>query len=592
MKQFLLLAIAATTAISTYASAPNFLWGKLIDSEKTQDLSAKVVFTEDGNAVSLSQFGSRESTDSISYNGEEIATGAATTSNSDNLNLLVIKHKISDGSRVWSVSSKNGDFYVSSYADMTATPDGGVVVLVSGRSSDVAEYTSPVLVDNSGAEVEFADWNTSIRIYNQVLIKINKEGNIVWARNIVMDQLPVPNATATGATDATTNGVTPNAVTVDADGNIYIGGNYRAPMIVTGEKNSTYVLTARNIESYTGDVQSAAGGTYVIRLDSEGNYINHLRVSGELTRDQANLFYVDGSSLYIAGSIKGTSGDKLTIAGKSVSVENEYDGIYVAKLATDLKSVDYVQYIKAFAVSNKQSTKLRDLKVINDNLYIVGGGAGGYAQAGASEAVVKSTGTTEEGWLIALSAENGSWVGAANNATNIGAYLNIFSYDNKLYVYGYRLNKETGTFLDEYSEGEFTYTNRYTIAKAGGVPTGYAAKFNESSKNFVALARGNAAFTFGDDTSSDAPTNWGGLITAYTFAETGSAASASIEAAKAIKVNGAQGQIEISAEEDTDVVISNAAGQVLSSMTVKPGATTFACTSGLYFVNNIKVVVK
>jgi hypothetical protein len=315
-------------------------------------------------------------------------------------------------------------------------------------------------------------------------------------------------------------------------------------------------------------------------------------VSGELTRDQAGLFYVDGSSLYIAGTISGAQGNELSIAGKSVSVENTYDGIYVAKVATDLKTVDYVQYIKAFDVSSKQNTKLRDLKVINNNLYIVGGGTGGYAKAGASEAVVKSTAAKDEGWFIALNAEDGSWVGAANNATNIGAYLNIFSYDNKLYVYGYRLNKETGTFLDEYNEGEFTYTNRYTIAKAGGVPTGYAAKFNESSKNFVALARGNAAFTFGDDTSSDAPTNWGGLITAYTFAETGSAASASIEAAKAIKVNGAQGQIEISAEEDTDVVISNAAGQVLSSMTVKPGATTFACTSGLYFVNNIKVVVK
>jgi hypothetical protein len=592
MKQFLLLAIAATTAISTYASAPNFLWGKLIDSDKTQDLSAKVVLTEDGNAVSLSQFGSRESTDNITYDGVEIATGGATTSNSDNLNLLVIKHNISDGSRVWSVSSKNGDFAVSSSADMVATPDGGVVVLVNGRSSNLTEYTSPVLVDNSGAEVDFADWNTSVWIYNQVLVKINKDGNIEWARNIVMDQLPVPNATSGASVNATTNGVTPNAVTVDADGNIYIGGNYRAPMIVTGDKNSTYVLTARNIEKYNGDVQTAAGGTYVIRLDNEGNYVNHLRVSGELTRDQAGLFYVDGSSLYIAGSISGAQGNELSIAGKSVSVENTYDGIYVAKVATDLKTVDYVQYIKAFDVSSKQNTKLRDLKVINNNLYIVGGGTGGYAKAGASEAVVKSTAAKDEGWFIALNAEDGSWVGAANNATNIGAYLNIFSYDNKLYVYGYKLNKDTGAFLDEYNEGEFTYTNRYTIAKGGGVPTGYAAKFDASSKTLVALARGNAAFTFGNDTSSDAPTNWGGLITAYTFAETGSSASATIEAAKALKVNGSQGQIEISAEEDTDVIISNASGQVLSSMTVKPGATTFACTSGLYFVNDIKVIVK
>jgi hypothetical protein len=593
MRKFLLFASAISLAFSSFADAPVFQWGKLIDSPQAQDLSAKVVLTTDGSPVTLSQFGSKNSTDYIKFDDQEIATGAATTSNSENLNLLVIKHNASDGSLKWVVSSKNGDFAVSSAANMCATSDGGVLVLVNGRSTEADALAAPVLVDNSGAEVNFYDWNTSVRVYNQVLIRINEEGNIAWARNIAMDQLPVPNASATGATDHTVNGVTPSALAVDADGNIYIGGNYRAPMILTGDKNATYVLTARNIENYTGDTQSAAGGLYVIRLDKDGNYVNHLRATGALTRDQASLFCIDGSTLYIAGNVSGNVGDKLTMGEKSISMESTLDGFFVAGVTTDLKTVNSLTYIKPFANSSStHTTKLRDLQLIGDNLYVVGGGTGGYGAAGSSAAAVQSTGKPEEGWFIALNPTNGSWVGAANNDISIGAYLNIFPYNNKIYVYGYRLNKETGAFLDEYEAGKFERSNRYTVAKGGGAPTAYSAAFDATSTSIYTLVRGNAAFTYGDDSTSAAPTSWGGLLATYKFNTSSSAISVAQSDESVMTAKGVEGNIVISATDDTNVVIVNAAGQTLASQQVKAGETNFPCSAGVYLVNNVKVVVK
>jgi hypothetical protein len=382
------------------------------------------------------------------------------------------------------------------------------------------------------------------------------------------------------------------AVNVDSEGNIYIGGNYRAPMILTGENNSTYVPTPRNISTYNGDVQAAAGGLYVIRLDANGNYVNHLRASGELTRDQASLFYVDGSTIYIAGNVKGKSGDELTIGGKSIKLKNTYEGFFVASVATTLKTVNYLVPITAYGDSKStNSTKLRDLKLIDGKLYVAGGGKGGYGDASSTEAAVKSTGTTEEGWLIALNASDASWVSAINNATNIGAYLTVFSYGGNLYAYGYRLNATDGCFLDEYAGGNLAASSRtrYTIAKGGGAPTGYLAAFNASTGLFVGVGRGNSTFTLGDGSTTSKPTSWGGIVAAYSLA--GEATAIVSTDASSFAVRGAQGRIVITTSEPTTVSIVNASGQRLASLQAASGETSFACPAGIYLVNGKKVEV-
>jgi len=167
----------------------------------------------------------------LSYNGEVIAYGAVTST--EGRNLLVIKHD-NDGKKVWAVYSKNG-YFDAGTGSVIATPDGGVVVLAKPRASQQTDkYVEPQLVDATGAEIDFPEFPTLNWTYNTVLIKISSEGAVQWVRQFAMDELPIA-----GTDKATTDAVTPYGLTVDTTGNIYIAGNFRAPMVFTGEKTLT-----------------------------------------------------------------------------------------------------------------------------------------------------------------------------------------------------------------------------------------------------------------------------------------------------------------------------------------------------------------
>ncbi len=593
MKKSLLTLALGVTGIAAWCAAPTYEWSKLIDSPQTQDLTSKVVLCTDGNPVTLSQFGSRTNTDNISFDGEVIATGAYTTSNSDNANLLIIKHNATDGSRIWSVSSKEGDIIISSAGNIIGTADGGVLALLNMRSSNVTPYTSPVLVDHSGAEVEFPDWNTSVWIYNQVLVKINKDGNIEWTRTVVMDQLPGPKASSGNSVNATTNGVTPYALAQDSDGNIYIGGNYRAPMVVGGVDNGTFVLTARNVDSYNGDSQQAAGGMYLIKLDSEGYYQNHLRATGTLTRDQICNILIDGTTLYFTGNVRGNVGDELTIGGKALTIGSTFDGIMVGSVSTDLKTVNYLTYIKPYGnKSSKNAVKLRDLKLIGGSLYVVGGGTGGFGPADGAEAMVQSTGTLEEGWMLKLNPADGAWEDAANNDINIGAYLGMFEYSGNIYVLGYRLNATDGVFLDEYPlSGNLERAARHTIVKGGGAPTGYSVAFDPETTRMFAVARGNNTFTLADGSSSDKPTSWGGVVTSCYFDKSAGVNGISDDAS-AFTATGEDGVLVVNSTEDVKLNVVDTKGVTVVSRDIVAGETRIPLAAGIYIANSVKVLVK
>lgn len=591
-KTLLTLLTVAASMTAVRAMAPIQDWAKLIDSPQTSDLTSKVIVCSDGNPVTLSQFGSRTNTDNIVFDGEVIATGAYTTSNSDNANVLIIKHDSADGSRLWSVSSKNGDIIISSSGNIAATADGGVLALLNMRSSKVSPYTSPVLVDNSGAEVEFPDWNTSVWIYNQVLVKINKDGNIEWTRTIVMDQLPVQNASSGNSTVATTNGVTPYGLALDADGNIYIGGNYRAPMIVGGANNGTFVLTPRNIETYNGDSQQAAGGLYLIKLTSEGEYVAHLKASGTLTRDQICDLCVEGNTLYFDGNLRGSVGDELKIGDKSLIVESTLDGFMVGSVTTDLKTMNFLTYIKPFGnMSGKNSVKLRGIALIGGSLYVTGGGTGGFGPAGSSSASVSSTGNMEEGWIIKLNSTDGTWEGAANNETNIGAYLGAFGYSGKVYVPGYRLNAATGVFLDEYPSGSMNRTARHTLITGGGAPTGYSMAFNPATTRMYAVVRGNSTFTLCDATTTDKPANWGGLLSSLYF-DAAAGVNDVIADESEFSVRGYDGYIIVDSTSDCHLRVVDTNGVTVVERDIVSGETRVELHAGVYIVNSSKVLVK
>lgn len=595
MKKTLLLSLILGVSAVAYADAPIYQWSKLIDSPKQQDMTSDVVVLADGSPVSFSHFGSVTAEDGIEFDGMPIATGAATNGSSDNRNLLIIKHDAATGARIWNIYSKEGYVDVSSEGSVMASADGGLVVLLNARSAQVTPYTSPVIVDATGAEIEFPEWNTSEWVYNQVLVKIDGTGRVEWAKSIAQDQLPVPYATSGNSVSVTTNGVSPYALAEDAEGNIYIGGNYRSSMVLTAALNATYVFTPRNLEHYNGDSQIVAGGLYLIRLDKDGNYLGHLRASGTLTRDQINKITVSGFKLYFCGNVKGDKDDVLTIGSQSITIENSYDGILVGAASTDLKSVDFLTYIKPHLVSGKTSntTKIRGLDMYGTSLYIYGGGQGGYSPAGEDVARVASTAGMEQGWIIRLDTADGSWQGAVNNATQVGAYLGSYEYKGSLYFYGYALNAATGCFVDEYTAGNISArAARHNVVLGGGAPTGRGMAFDVNSTRVYFCARGNNAFKVGaDGVETDKPASWGGLLCGFVMDPSLVGINAVTEDFGQLSVVGGNGTITVTTDTETPFVVTDLKGINIITTRVQEGTTEFQLPAGIYIAAGQKVAV-
>lgn len=523
MKEQLLTIALFCTTLAAGASAPQLSWHKMIDSPRNAgDIMKCITVTNDGNVISLGNFGSLTDADNISFDGQVIATGAATNGTSENLNLLAIKHSAADGSRIWSISSKKGDFSSMGVLAMTGTPDGGVAMLIDMRSSNVTPFESPVIVDASGAEIDFPDWNTSCWMICQVLLKLSVDGNLQWVKPIIADQLPVPNASSGASVNVTTRSAFPYALAVDNDGNFYIGGNFRTPMIFTGAGNATYILQPRNLDSYNGDTQVSAGALYLVKLDSEGNYLTHLRASSAdgITAEYINNIDIDGENIYFSGTICGKANSSLTIGKGTATVtltkSSDQNGVMIgclkASKGTDTLTPVYLTCVNSVPVSGSPQIQNRGFFFADGSLYLTGLFKGGIAANESEESSIQSAGTPLEGFCLRFDAATGKLEAGYANKISIGGYVNGGIFNGKLYLAGYRLNGQTGAFIDVLDPSTLELKSTTTIAKAGGAPTLSAAFVDVKNNRLYSLTRGNAAFTLTDDSQTGKESGYGWAI--------------------------------------------------------------------------------
>lgn len=600
MKKFLLTLIALTGFISARATAPTYMWYKLIDSPKQQDMTKGITVTTDGNVVTIGNFGSNTATDNISFDGEVIATGAATESSSENLNLIILKQNAADGSKIWAVSSKKGDISSMGRTVITATPDGGVAALICLRSSKTTTYENPILVDASGAEVELLDWNLSEWIKYQTLIKISKDGIIQWVRPIIADQLPVPNASSGNSVNVTTDAGVPGAILTDDDGNIYIGGNYRAPLVFTGAQNSAFILTARNLETYNGDVQNLAGGFYLVKLNSEGHYLNHLRATSTgLTGDQIYDMQLSDGKIYFAGNLRGAEKATLTV-GKSNSLTLEKKTsknslMLGAVYAADFKPVFLTCYDGIPTTTSSAGTiKFMKMAVNGNNVYLMGAlNRVGLAPNGSTETFVSVPAniTLQRAFIAKVSGEDGTPVSSymPSDLTGISEFEYAFEYDGKLYAVAYLMNANTGTFVDEINPSDFTLSKR-TVLLNGASPTLNCAAFDAKNQRLFSVSRGNNTFTVDGDKTTDKPQSWGSVVTCHSFAE--ASAINGVENDATLTVTGEAGAVVVNTPEAADITVVDMLGRIVDKRTAAAGETRIPLSAGLYIVNDVKVAVK
>lgn len=588
MKKLLLSAALLCSLLSVKASNPVLNWAYAIDSKYANDQIGGIVLTSDNKYVSYSHFASQAAGDGLSYAGEVIATGA--TSSSEGRNLIIIKHD-TDGKKLWAVYSKDGYFDAAS-GSVIATPDGGVLVLTKPRGTQVSatSYAVPVLVDATGAETELSDFPTLNWTYNTVLLKISADGAIEWYREFAMDELPFA-----GTTKATTDAVTPYGLTVDASGNIYVGGNFRAPIVFTGEKNSHYILQPRNATSNT-----TSGGLFLVKLDGEGNFVGQVKAEGVVTREQiSGLAYADGK-IYFYGNVQGAADATLTVGDKSITLENDLDGLFYGAISEDL-SVSFLSYVKPFgSTDSKHTTQTKALRVIDGDIYMLGLVKGGFAPAGSASATITSETTTLDRYLIQASGTDGSWKSAAaqtakvNDKATVSGYFDLFKYNNEVYAYGYALNATLGVFIDKYADNDkFESPEQLLLVTGGGTPTtASGCAFDSNTGNVVVSARGNNTFKFAgsEETVSPIDNKYGAVIASFSLNDIASI-NQSI-AKESTTYSAVTGGVNINAARPLDVNIYNAAGAKVAARSVEAGTTHIDLPQGVYLVNDTKVVVK
>jgi hypothetical protein len=581
MKKFLLSILTASSLFCVNAAAPSLNWAYAIDSKYANDQIGAIAKTTDNNIVTYSHFASQNEGDNLTYGDEVIAYGAVTST--EGRNLLVIKHD-NDGKKVWAVYSKNG-YFDAGTGSVIATPDGGVVVLAKPRASQQAatSYAEPQLVDATGAEIDFPEFPTLNWTYNTVLIKISSEGAVQWVREFAMDELPIE-----GTDKATTDAVTPYGLTVDANGNIYIGGNFRAPMVFTGEKNSHYILQPRNVTSST-----TSGGLFLVKLNSEGDFVAQVKASGKVTREQISGLAYDNGKIYFFGNVQGDADAALTIGDKTITLENDLDGLMYGCVSEDL-TVNYLQYVKpfGFTTDGKHTTQAKAIRVIDNEIYLLGLVKGGFAPAGASEAQIASATTMLDRFLIRCSATDGTWTDAVaqNNSGKISGYFDVFKYNNNLYAFGYVMDATVGVFVDQYSGNELKLTEQQSLINGGGSPT-TAAGCVLTDNNLVVSIRGNKAFTFSgsDTTITPLDSKYGCALASFNLnTETTSAEVATSDVAT---YSADKSSVIVTTNNDLEVNIYNAAGVQVASQKVAAGTTHIALPKGIYIVNDTKLIV-
>lgn len=579
MKKFVL--IASIAAWSLGASAQELNWARTIDSSNSESPNS-IIESADGGLLTFCTFGSRTDGSPVYYNGTQVGTGCATTANTDNYNALVMKLD-SNGELLWNVYSNSGDLTVNS-SNIAATGDGGAVLALKMRYANGYPEKYPKFTDADGSEWTLENWNTGYRVQYIVVLKIDDSGNIVWVRKIEVDTKP--EELASYYTEGTPDGVDPYAIAVDSEQNIYIAGRYRKTLIFTNASNGIVTLTPHNVVGWDGNSQDTNGDLFLVKLDSEGNYVDHITSSGIVARDQIVDMLYDNGKLYFAGNINSNDGTTVvSIDGKNIT-PTPYDDIVIGCVNVSGFTTEWISTIQAFPASNgKHTTLIKNLQIIDNELYVMGHVIGGFGANGSSQATIASTGTLQEGFIIKYSTADGSWLGGAVNGKSIGGYYGAFKNGNTLYAFGYTLGS---IFLDEYDESSWERTREIELITGGGMCTAWSCL--SQGDNLYTFTRSNSGTsTFYNSDITTETQGWGNVLASWNVQGLTSAIQ-TVTTDGAARIYGEDGGVKIICDKTLDVTICNMAGQIVYNGKIDAGHNFISLPQGVYLINDKKVV--
>lgn len=421
MKKFTLLAAAVLASASMLASAQSLadtqtLWAKLVMNTANQQSYTtqgnQMVLAQDGGLYVVGQVGTTAADQEVVLTDgttpTTVASGVAYGGNGANQAMLIMKLDAS-GDVQWKVNQTNGEAS-NNELRIAATPDGGAVVLANLRHTEGHLNDRLTITDAQGVNHEIAWDIDGERNFRGFVIKLTAEGSIEWTQELVMNTV-ADEATYPEWSQSSRNigqGLKTYALEVDNEGNIYVGGIMCATMTIDG-----VTIEPHNVATWNGSSQTTMGNMYIVKLDSEGNYVKHLVSDGVATQENVQGLKVVGNKLYMATWIAGVAGSEFSVGGKAVTPATTNGSWALAELDTDL-NVNWLQFYES--TISGSAWQMPTMTIAGDHIYLMGTAKYGIDINGTNYTNTPAN-KARQSWLIQFDRTSGNATAATVLAT-------------------------------------------------------------------------------------------------------------------------------------------------------------------------------
>lgn len=420
-----------------------------------------------------------------------------------------------DGTMKWHVTAVNANVANNSLR-VAQTPDGGVVMMANATFNSNAGEGAPELMkftDTKGTVVtlELDNAPEAKSPYAGVLIKFDAEGVMEWNRVIGADGYE-----SAGKFDA--NVVSFNALAVDKDGNVYVGGVYKTALVLGNGDESRFAI---NLGVVSNGKETSNGDSFIARFDSTGKTTGILTSSSEApyaAKESLSAITVSGNTLYCAVIVDGAENLKYNLFDVETEVSSEFAAnIVYGKIDLNTFKCTAANALKAnkSEISATHNAQIQNIQVVGDRLYISGSNNGALEQNG--NAVATSSSSKLENTTVAVDPATMEVTTAyVTNSNNIGNdfYVIRDTERGKVYTIAYQL---TGTFGNLYQFSE-EGSLEDTVVLAVGTNNMTPALFNNDTKQLLVPMYGKSLTSLaGTDAASEAFGGFHGFLASYSL---------------------------------------------------------------------------
>ena len=569
-------------------------WAKAFDGKTTAgDNGTEIAIDANGNALFLNTLGSKEGATDIYFGSQFLFEGSPYTGTSNDNNFDLTKVDAA-GNPLWTIYTKSGDC-ASSQGGVAIAADGGVAFVAKVRQTD--GKTEPVtFVDATGATFDIA-FDSEKRYYCLVMGKANADGKITWIKKIDVEHGKAPGAN----NDFTAEAIYCRGVAVAQDGNIFIGGNFRMPVLFEDHK-----VTPRNTAAWDGNSQSATGDLFIARYSADGTCTDVLVPQGNAMQTEQILgLEADGDNIYFQGfATPAADGEKTFTLGSKQLMLGEAASPFVGVLNSADMAVNWVSVMQGYQVAGAAAYQNSSLTVGHEALWLTAQCNGEFRSEGNTALAVATTqGKLREGVLMKFKKTDGTFVAGVNShdgfdglaATALTGYMGTIENDgNRVMVYGYGMNAQVGCYLRTYNAETLQPEPEYTYNILKSTAAGMSAlniAYNAESNTAYVTARSNKGVTATGLDETAAPSGWAVFAANFNVPEEAFTALAEVTAeAREANVSIAQGSVTVAAGTQA-VVVADVLGRIHALVEANTESTV-KLANGIYIIGGKKYIVK